>query len=82
MMKYRYYQSKKRGEIVIEKEFGQQCKKCNRMVTPRFDIEATEKAMSKIIERIKKAFYIQQPSHDQCHRYIFYYLLPNYLVST
>ena len=44
------------------KEFGQQCKRCNRMVKPKFDIEATEKAMSKLIERIKKAFYKHQPN--------------------
>ena len=39
---------------MIVKEFGQQCKRCNRMVKPEFDIEATEKAMSKLIDRIKK----------------------------
>ena len=58
---YRYNASKARGEIIIVKEFGQQCKKCNRMIKPEFDIEATEKALSKIIERIKKSFYNQQP---------------------
>ena len=30
-MEYRYNSSKTRGEIIIVKEFGQQCKKCNRM---------------------------------------------------
>ena len=66
--KYRYNASKTRGEIIIVKEFGQQCKKCNRMVKPRFDIEATEKALSKIIERIKKSFYNQQPANDDSAR--------------
>ena len=32
------------------------------MVKPKFDIEATEKAISKLIERIKKAFYNHQPT--------------------
>ena len=32
------------------------------MVKPKFDIEATEKAISKLIERIKKAFYKHQPT--------------------
>ena len=31
------------------------------MVKPKFDLEATEKAMSKVIERIKKAFYKHRP---------------------
>ena len=53
-IKYRFDESKQCGEIVIVEEFGQQCKRCNRMVKPKFDLEATEKAMSKIIERIKK----------------------------
>ena len=53
-IKYRYDESEQRGEIVIIEEFGQQCKRCNRMVKPKFDLEATERAMSKIIERIKK----------------------------
>ena len=70
-MKYCYDESKERGVIVIEKEFGQQCQNCNRMVNPEFDIEATEKAMSKIIDRIKKSFYNYQPSHDESIRYVF-----------
>ena len=32
------------------------------MVKPKFDIEATEKAISILIERIKKAFYKHQPT--------------------
>ena len=68
-MEYRYNASKTRGEIIIVKEFGQQCKRCNRMVKPRFDIEATEKALLKIIERIKKSFYNQQPpANDESAR--------------
>ena len=67
-MEYRYNASKTRGEIIIVKEFGQQCEKCNRMIKPRFDIEATEKALSKIIERIKKSFYNQQPANDDSVR--------------
>ena len=34
------------------------------MVKPKFDIEATEKAMDKLIERIKKAFYKYQPTFN------------------
>ena len=32
------------------------------MVKPKFDVEATEKAISILIERIKKAFYNHQPT--------------------
>ena len=59
-MKYRYNSSKKRGDIVVVQEFEQECKKCNTMLKPRFEIEATEKAMQKVIQRIKKAFYGRQ----------------------
>ena len=59
-MKYRYDESTERGEIIVFKEFGQQCKRCNRMVKPKFDLEATEKAMSKLIDRIKRDFYKHQ----------------------
>ena len=53
-VRYRFDEREQRGEIVVVEEFGQQCKRCNRMVKPRFDLEATERAMSKIVERIKK----------------------------
>ena len=57
-VRYRFDEREQRGEIVIVEEFGQQCKRCNHMVKPEFDLEATERAMSKIVERIKKG-----PSH-------------------
>ena len=47
-VRYRFDKRKHHGEIVLVEEFGQQCKRCNRMVKPRFDLEATERAMSKI----------------------------------
>ena len=53
-VRYRFDEREQRGEIVVVEEFGQQCKRCNRMVKPEFDLEATERAMSKIVERIKK----------------------------
>ena len=69
-MKYRFDESKERGEIIIFKEFGQQCKRCNRMVRPKFDLEATEKALSKLIERVKKEFYNRHPnSFDELMRH-------------
>ena len=69
-MKYLFDESKERGEIIIFKEFGQQCKRCNRMVRQKFDLEATEKALSKLIERIKKEFYYHQPtSFDETTRH-------------
>ena len=64
LFKYRYNPRKKSGEINIEKEYGQNCNNCEELCMPKFDLEATLKAMSIVIKRIKKVFYNQESSKD------------------
>ena len=47
------------GEIVIKKEHGQSCKKCETLVycKPNFDQDATDKAMDVVIKKIKRTMY-------------------------
>ena len=47
------------------KEYGQDCNKCEKLCMPMFDLEATHKAASKVIERIKKVFYNQEPAANE-----------------
>ena len=59
-----------KGEIKIGNEFGQACKRCNKMFQPQFDQEATDKAMSKVVERIKKVFYnVGTPASERSARH-------------
>ena len=62
---YRYDSRKKRGEIEIVKEFQQACQNCNTDAKPEFDQEATDKAMEKIIKRIKMVFYNEGPPANE-----------------
>ena len=62
---YRYDSRKKRGEIEIVKEFQQACQNCDTDAKPKFDQEATDKAMEKIIKRMKKVFYNEGPPANE-----------------
>ena len=62
---YRYNVIEKRAELIIAREFKQGCKRCNRDACPVFDQEATDKAMSKAIERIKKVMYNSAPPGNE-----------------
>ena len=57
LVKYRYNADAKLGEVIIDRVFKQDCKKCEKSAAPLFDREATDKAVSKIVDRIKKVFY-------------------------
>ena len=62
-IKYRYNSSLNQGEIVIEKEYRQSCKRCETFENPEFDQEATDRAIWIVIEKIKKAMYaIEDPN--------------------
>ena len=54
---YRYNSTKKQAEIKIAREFKQGCRSCNKETGLVFDQEATDIAMSKAIEIIKKVMY-------------------------
>ena len=54
---YKYELDLKQGEIKIQKEYKQDCKKCKIPAKPKFDEEATKRAMKIVIDRIKKIFY-------------------------
>ena len=54
---YKYDNPGKPGEIKIQKEYKQDCKKCKIPAKPTFDEEATMRAMKIVIDRIKKIFY-------------------------
>ena len=67
---YGYNELRNRAELVVEKEFGQACRRCNRFVLPVFDQEATDKAISKAVERIKKVMYnLTAPGNDSSDRH-------------
>ena len=53
------------------REYGQDCNKCEELCMPTFDLEATHKAVSKVIKRIKKVFYNQELSaNEYSERYV------------
>ena len=54
---YKYDLDLKQGEIKIQKEYKQDCKKCKIPAKPKFDEEASKRAMKIVIDRIKKIFY-------------------------
>ena len=54
---YTYNFQRKRGEIRIDKEYQQDCKKCKIPSKPNLDDEATMRAMKIVVDRIKKIFY-------------------------
>ena len=62
---YRYNSRMKRGEIEIDQEYKQACQYCNTYAKPEFDQEATDKAMEKIIKRMKKVFYNEGPPANE-----------------
>ena len=65
-IKYRYNSSLNQGEIVIEKEYHQSCKRCETSENPEFDQEATDRAIRIVIEKIKKAMYgIEDPNKTE-----------------
>ena len=65
-IKYRYDSSLNQGEIVIEKEYCQSCKRCETFENPKFDQEATDRAICIVIEKIKKAMYgIEDPNKTE-----------------
>ena len=69
-IEYWYDAREKKGVIKIVKEYGQNCQKCNKLAVPRFDLEATDKAMVKIVSRMKKVFYNEAPpanEHSDLH---------------
>ena len=57
LVMYRYNVDANLGEVNIKREFRQDCRKCEESAAPLFDLEATDKAVSKIVDRIKKVFY-------------------------
>ena len=65
LISYRYNSRMKRGEIEIDKEYQQACKYCNTDAKPEFDQEATDKAMEKIIKRMKMVFYNEGPPANE-----------------
>ena len=64
-IKYRYNPTLKRGEVLISREFSQDCQRCNTSIKPKFDDEACEKAVEKILTRIKRVFYNQAPTSNE-----------------
>ena len=58
---YKYEFGLKQGEIKIKKEYKQDCNKCKIPAEPKFDEEATMRAMKIVIDRIKKIFYVIYP---------------------
>ena len=67
LISYRYNSRMRRGEIDIVKEYGQASQNCNcnTYAKPEFDQEATDKAMEKIIKRMKKVFYNEGPPANE-----------------
>ena len=65
LISYRYNSRMRRGEIDIVREYEQGCQNCNTNAKPEFDQEATDKAMEKIIKRMKKVFYNEGPPANE-----------------
>ena len=64
-IEYWYSARQKKGVVKIVHEFGQKCQKCDKMSKPRFDLEATDRAMVIIVSRIKKVFYNEAPPANE-----------------
>ena len=46
-----------RGEVLLVREFGQECRNCGALRYPKFDDESAAKTVGKVVERILKVFY-------------------------
>ena len=67
---YGYNLHEQQAELEIAYEFGQACRRCNSYVSPVFDQEATDKAMSKAVERIQKVMYnMKEPGNESSERH-------------
>ena len=67
---YGYNLHEQQAELEIAYEFGQACRRCNSYVSPVFDQEATDKAMSKAVERIQKIMYnMKEPGNESSERH-------------
>ena len=64
-IEYWYSARQKKGAVKIVHEYGQKCQKCDKMSKPKFDLEATDKAMVIIVSRIKKVFYNEAPPANE-----------------
>ena len=64
-IEYWYSVRQKKGVVKIVHEYGQKCQKCEKLSKPRFDLEATDKAMVIIVSRIKKVFYNEAPPANE-----------------
>jgi len=54
---YRYNYQRGRGEVLLVREFGQECRSCGALRYPKFDDESAAKTVGKVVERILKVFY-------------------------
>ena len=57
------------GQVVLVKEYQQQCRKCESWVSPHFDEESAGRAVSKLVTRIKRVFYGEAPASVHSDRH-------------